>query len=168
MGSQHHRHSRWLQTLFTEKRKSKGSPTLCEQCYSQQPDPSQTRARRPPCLTLSYPAISGQSSGHPVKMSTGSAVDPAAALLLVVARRGDRSQVFSGNASAAIGWDLKRAYFAYSMGSQCVINSPEELWLMVLLFLWQKSKSLRSPFIESVCLKSAQCARSVYSQRNIY
>lgn len=140
MGSQRHRHSRWLQTLFTEKRKSEGSPTLCEQCYSQQPDPSQTRARRPPCLTLSNPAISGQPGGHPVKMSTGSAVDPVAALLLVVARRGNRSQVFSGNASATIGWDLKWAYFANSMGIQCVINSPEGLWLLCCCFFGEGVK----------------------------
>lgn len=28
---------------------------------------------------------------------------------------------------------------------------------VVLLFLWRRSKSLHSPFIKSVCLKSAQC-----------
>lgn len=73
-------------------------------------------------------------------MSAGSAVDPAAALLLVVARRGNRSQVFSGNASATIGSDLKGAYFAYSMGSQCVIISPEGLWLLCCCFFGEGVK----------------------------
>lgn len=116
--------------VYRERGNPRAPQHFCEQCYSRQPDPSQTRARRPPCLTLSNPAISGQPGGHPVKMSTGSAVDPAAALLLVVARRGNPSQVFSGNASATIGWDLKWACFAYSTGIRRVINSPEGLWLL--------------------------------------
>lgn len=40
------------------------------------PDPSQMEARRLPRLTLSYPAISGQPGGEPVKMASDSVVDP--------------------------------------------------------------------------------------------
>lgn len=65
------------------------------------------KARLLPCLTLSYPAISGQPGGQPIKMSLGSVVDPAAALLLVAAKKVDQSDVFSGDGLAKIGRDLK-------------------------------------------------------------
>lgn len=52
---------------------------------------------------LSYPAISGQPGGQPIKMSLGPAVYPVAPLLLVVVRKVDQSDVFSRDGSARIG-----------------------------------------------------------------
>lgn len=61
---------------------------------------TEIKARLLPCLPLSYPAISGQPCGYPVKMSSGSVVDPVDGLSLVAAKRVNESEASAGNVRA--------------------------------------------------------------------
>lgn len=97
---------------------------------AQSPLCTEIKARLLPCLPLSYPAISGQPCGYPVKMSSGSVVDPVDGLSLVAAKRVNESEASAGNARAngkfswrgRIGRDLKRNYF---VSRKAQSNTPE-------------------------------------------
>lgn len=146
MGLWYHSYSCWLQTLFAEKKKSKRSPTLSEQCYPSVPRSLFVRKYKPDYFhvwILSYPAISGYPSGQPIKMSSGTAVDPVAALLLVAAKKVNQSDMFSGD-----GWANEK-FLRYSSGLEKVCETvfiPVGLHFPTLEMTRPSSKDLLNQF----------------------
>lgn len=105
---------------------------------AQSPLCTEIKARLLPCLPLSYAAISGQPCGYPVKMSSGSVVDPVDGLSLVAAKRVNESDASAGNvrANGKFSWrgrtgrDLKRNHF---VSRKAQSNTPEKLIVTVPL-----------------------------------